>query len=253
MPTEAHHQKKREMLRFHSADLGYEGHILLHQVSFSINAGDYIGLVGSAGSGKTLLLRSLLGIVAPLGGKISVSPGVRIGYVPELDTVEEAFPLTALEVAVMGCYRRLGPWRRPREDDRNLAQGALNELGIGHLCHHAYRDLSAMQKHRVLIARALTGAPHLMVLDESTKGLDMTAEKSLLGLLDRIRVGHKITIVVATDSLNAVANHCKSIGILNDSQFHLAATGEALQPEFLRKVYGVALRVVETEGSKVVI
>ena len=253
MANQALPEKKREMLRFHGADLGYDGHIALHNVNLVVSPGDYIALVGSSGSGKTLLLRSLLGIVAPLGGRVVVASGVRVGYVPELESVADAFPLTALEIATMGCYRNLGVLRRPGEADRDLAQDTLNDLGIGHLCHQAYRDLSEMQRHRVLIARALTGSPHLLIVDESAKGLDLTAEKALLGLLDRIRTQRKMTILVATHSLNVVANHCKSIGILHDHQLHLGPTGEVLQGEYLRKVYGVSLRVFETEGLKVVI
>jgi ABC-type Mn2+/Zn2+ transport system ATPase subunit len=157
-----------ELLRFENASIGYGRRTILRDLNFSIRGGDYLAIVGSNGSGKTTLLRAMLGLLKPLSGSISAVAGrtLHLGYVPQLQSVDEYFPLTVSEVVLMGRYGRLGALRRPAKADRERAHAALNEVGIAHLSTRLYRELSGGQKQRALIARALTSGPDLLVLDE---------------------------------------------------------------------------------------
>jgi ABC-type Mn2+/Zn2+ transport system ATPase subunit len=244
-----------ELLRFENASIGYGGRAILRDLDFSIRSADYLAIVGSNGSGKTTLLRALLGLIKPLGGGIraTTESTLHFGYVPQLQTVDEYFPLTVSEVVLMGRYGRLGALRRPGAADRERAQEALREVGIDHLSTHLYREMSGGQKQRTLIARALASDPDILVLDEHTNDLDIASEKSIMALIDRLHAERGLAIVMVSHSLNTVANHCRNIGIISEGLCRFAPVEDVLQPQYLEELYGVPLRVLEVEGTRVVV
>lgn len=243
-----------ELLRFDNVDVGYGRRRVLGDVSFGLAAGDYVAIVGSNGSGKTTLLRSLLGLLRPLSGRITTPGGaLHFGYVPQLQAVDEIFPLTVFEVVLMGRYGRIGALRRPRAEDRERCLKALLEVGIEHLEQRLYRELSGGQKQRALIARALTGEPDMLVLDEHTNDLDIGAEKAIMSLIDRLHAERHLAVVMVSHSLNTVANHARRIGIIAQGGCRFLPVEDVLQPEYLLGLYGVPLRVLEVQGNRVIV
>jgi len=242
-----------ELLRFDRVDVGYGRRRIVSDVSFTLSRGDYIAIVGSNGSGKTTLLRSLLGLIAPLSGRVSNLADLRFGYVPQLQTVDEIFPLSVLEVVLMGRYNRIGAGRRPGDADRKRCLEALEEVGITPLANRLYREMSGGQKQRTLIARALAGDPDLLVLDEHTNDLDMAGEKAIMALIDKVHAERHLAVVMVSHSLNTVANHARSIGIIGDGQCRFAPVEEILQPDYLQRLYGIPLRVIEVDGKRVIV
>ncbi|MDH7568996.1 MAG: ATP-binding cassette domain-containing protein, partial [Armatimonadota bacterium] len=170
------------LIVFEDVVLGYGREPVLSDLSFAIRRGDYLGIVGPNGSGKTTLLKGVLGVLPPLSGRIvrgrDGGREVRFGYVPQINTVDELYPLGVLDVVLMGRYRRIGLVRRPGKEDRERAMAALEEVGIAHLAPRLYRDLSGGQRQRVLMARALAIEPDILVLDEPTNDMDIAAESS---------------------------------------------------------------------------
>jgi len=175
------------------------------------------------------------------------------GYVPQLQTVDEIFPLTVLEVVLMGRYGRLGAWRRPGAADRERAMFALSEVGIEPHAQRLYREMSGGQKQRTLIARALASDPDLLVLDEHTNDLDITSEKSVMALIDRLHAERQLAVVMVTHSLNTVANHARRIGIINQGSCRFLPVETVLEPEFLSQLYGIPLQVLDVDGVKAVV
>ncbi len=245
--------EKQELLRFESVALGYGKKPILQNVSFVLRAGDYLAIVGANGAGKTTLLRGLLGLIAPKTGQVTRAPKLRFGYVPQLQTVEELFPFTVLDVVLMGRYGQIGALKRPAPADVQHALESLEETGIAAHAERLYRDLSGGQKQRTLIARALVCDPQVLVLDEHTNDLDIVAERAIMTLIDELHARHHMAVVMVSHSLNTVANHALEIGIINHGTFQTAPVEEVLQSSFLEKLYGVPLRVVEIEGVKVVL
>lgn len=232
--------------------LGYGRKRVLSRVGLEIRRGDYAALVGANGSGKTTLLRGILGLLKPLEGTISRAPGLRFGYVPQGQTVDEAFPLTAHEVVAMGRFARLMPLRRPGGADREAVRAALSEVGALELECELFRDLSGGQKQRVLIARALAGEPDVLVLDEHTTGLDLGGEHAVAALIDRLQHERRFAVLAVSHSLNLVANHARTIGLIRDGRFSFAPAAEMLRGDFLSDFYGVPLQVLEVAGRKVI-
>jgi ABC-type Mn2+/Zn2+ transport system ATPase subunit len=242
------------LLRFENVATGYGSNRVLEKLSFSVETNDYLALVGSNGSGKTTLLRTILGLLAPIDGKIERPQGnIHFGYVPQAVSVDEIFPLTALEIVKMGLFGRLGALKRPNKTHTEKAQAALDEVGIGHLSGRLFRELSGGQKQRSLIARAIVAGPDILILDEHTNNLDIAGEKAIMELIDQVHATHKVAIVMVTHSLNAVANHAKHIGIIRHGRFDFAPVDKVMQDAYLTEFYGVPMQVIEVGTRKVVL
>lgn len=241
------------LLRFDQVSAGYGSKCVLRDLNFRVEANDYLAVIGSNGGGKTTLLRTLLGILKPLSGRVERRAELRFGYVPQLGTVDETFPLSCFEIVLAGRTGRIGPGRRASNLDREHALEALRAVGIDEHAARLYRELSGGQKQRTLIARALANEPDLLVLDEHLSGLDLGAERAIMALLERLHTERELAIMMVSHSLNAVINHARRVGLLQNGGCAFLPVDEALRPETLREIYGFSPRVVEIEGLRVVV
>lgn len=244
----------KPLVVYHQVSLGYGRTKVLADLNFELLPGDYLAIVGSNGSGKTTLLRSLLGLLPLQSGKIERPTGpVHFGYVPQVQSLEDFFPMTLQEIVLMGRYGRLGALRRPGKKDRDLAVKALEEVGLADKGNTLFRELSGGQKQRALVARALVSEPDVLVLDEHTNNLDIAGEKSIMEFIGELRRAHNLAIVMVTHSLNAVANHARHIGIIREGQFVFHKVETVMQTDYLTQFYGVPMRVLEVDGERVVL
>lgn len=199
---------------------GYGRDPVLEGVSFTIEPGCLAGLVGPNGSGKSTLLKVMLGLMRPWRGQVHIygrpgRPGQgHVGYTPQSELVDWAFPVTVLEVVLMGRYGRLGLLRRPGRRDREVAMGALERVRLADRARRRIGELSGGEQRRALIARALAQEADLLLLDEPLAGLDATAQHDLLRLLEELRQEGK-TLFVATHDLSCVAADFDHAVLLN--------------------------------------
>lgn len=236
------------LIVFERAVLGYGGPVLTN-VGFQVNKGDYVGIVGPNGAGKTTLLKAILGVLKPISGTVTVGcERRRIGYVPQRDTLDTLFPLTALDVALMGLYDEIGPVRRPNARHRARAFDALDSIGIADLARRSYASLSGGQKQRVIIARSLVANPETLILDEPTNGMDLPAEQGILSLIDHLHRSHAITVLLVSHLLHVVLNHATRFAIVSDGTVTALDRGEMLGGEHLGAVYGMPVDVREVGG-----
>ncbi len=233
--------------------LGYGRTAILRDLSFTIAAGDFIGLVGPNGCGKTTVLRALLGLIQPRTGRITFhDPDVRIGYVPQQKTLEDGWPLRALDVVAMGLYDRIGILERPTDEHRATAAGALETVGMKAAAEKQFKSLSGGQKQRVLLARALVGRPTMLLLDEPTAGMDIVATAGVLDLLVRLHVEAGLTILLVSHQLNEVAAYVPRLGLFADGGFRIGAIDEMLTDARLTAMYGSPMHVTRSEGRRLV-
>ena len=185
------------LISLRNVSLGYDGRPVLQQVSLTIERGEFLALLGPNGAGKTTLLRGVLGLIPVLAGTIEygfdrlASPP---GYVPQRETLDPIFPLTAFEVVLMGTYARLPPLRPVGRRERVKATACLDEVGLLHIASQPFWALSGGQKQRVLIARALAVDPQVLLLDEPTAGVDAAAERTILDLISRLNREKTLTV-----------------------------------------------------------
>ncbi|MBQ7183756.1 MAG: ABC transporter ATP-binding protein [Clostridia bacterium] len=201
-----------------SLTLGYEGHAVLSQVSFSVGAGDYLCVVGENGSGKTTLMKTILGLRRPLGGTIAFGDGLKqseIGYLPQQSAAQKDFPATVREVVLSGCQARAG--RRPfySKEEKALAVRNMERMELTALSGRCYRELSGGQQQRVLLARALCATRKLLVLDEPVAGLDPRVTEEMYALIRKLNREDRITVIMISHDLQAAvreASHILHVG-----------------------------------------
>jgi ABC-type Mn2+/Zn2+ transport system ATPase subunit len=242
----------RAVVSIRGATLGYGRHAVLSDLSLRIVAGELFGLVGPNGSGKTTILRAILGLLRPAAGTVELAPDVRFGYVPQRKALNEDWPFDAADVVMMGLYDRIGHLRRPTEAHARAALEALEYVGLGALRHHRFSALSGGQKQRVLIARALVGRPTVLLLDEPTSGMDIGAAAAILGVLRRLHEEHGLTILMASHQINEVANLVPRLGLVADGTLRTGATQEILTEPILSVLYGAPVRVGTVDGNRFV-
>jgi ABC-type Mn2+/Zn2+ transport system ATPase subunit len=241
------------LVEFDQVSVGYGHRPILTGLDFSIAEGDFLGMVGPNGSGKTTILRAILGTHAPLAGTVRRSPGLRFGYVPQRDQVDYGFPLTAVEVVLMGRYDRIGMGRRPTADDRARAVHALEQVGIGELAGKHLLDMSGGQRQRTLIARALVGEPNVLVLDEPTSGMDLVSTTQILAFVRDLHERSGLTVIMVSHALNEVANYVEQIALVVPDGFRIGPVDEIMSEGVLREVYGIPVEVSAFGGHRVVI
>ena len=193
--------------------LGYNSNTVLENVSFSVEKGDYLCIIGENGSGKTTLMKTILRLQKPLEGQISTGDGVlpdEIGYLPQQTQVQRDFPASVWEIVLSGCQSRCG--KRPfyNKEEKKLAVEAMKRMEIDDLAKRCYRELSGGQQQRVLLARALCAAQKMLLLDEPVSGLDPSVTLEMYELIEQL---HKdgITIIMITHDVEAAKKYATKI------------------------------------------
>ncbi len=243
-----------KLIEFEKADLGYGRRVVLKAIDFDVEAGDFLGIVGPNGAGKTTLLKAVLGMIRPLSGKVvRASDIIRFGYVPQRETVDLLYPLTVLDIVLMGRFNRLGPFGRPGAADRKRALDALSHVGISDLSGRPYANLSGGQQQRTLIARALVGEPSLLVLDEPNAGMDLVGETATMELIKRLHVQDGIAVLMVTHHLATVVNYAKRIAVVGEGALREGTIAEMITSENLSRLYGFPVQVAHVNGHTAVV
>jgi ABC-type Mn2+/Zn2+ transport system ATPase subunit len=222
---------------------GYGRLPAIEEVSFQVDAGQRVALLGPNGGGKTTLLRVLLGELRPMRGTVEIN--ARAATVPQTERSRLDFPVSALDVALMGALPRLPWWKRPGGGDRELAREALERVGVAGRADDTFGDLSGGQRQRVLIARGLVQDAELLLLDEPFSGLDVPAAQSLESLIAEL-AGEGRGVVIATHDLRQ-ARRWDSVLCLNRRQIAFGQPDEVLDREVLEATYAGA--IIEIPGS----
>ncbi len=222
---------------------GYEGKPAISGVSFRLEPGERMALLGSNGGGKTTLLRALLGELPVLAGTLDV--GARCATVPQTERSQLDYPVSALDVAAMGALSRLPWWRRPGRREREAALEALARVGLAELAGETFGKLSGGQRQRVLIARSLVQDAQVLLLDEPFSGLDRPSSESLEALIDALAAEGR-GVMIATHDLEQ-ARHWDSVLCLNGAQIAVGPPEEVLDLAVLEATYGGA--IVELPGG----
>lgn len=237
-----------------SVACGYKEKVVLKDLSFSVSSSEILCLLGPNGVGKTTLFKTILGFLKLKGGSIRADGedlsswsrktyAQKIGYVPQMHT--PPFPFTVFDVVAMGRTAHLSPFASPSKEDLKIAEASLDSLGITALKDRIYTEISGGERQMVLIARALTQQPQLLVMDEPTSNLDFGNQLRVLKQIKRLAEGGMG--IVMTSHFPDHAFLCASrVALLSRTGFTLGEPDKIITEESLREVYGVDVKITST-------
>lgn len=241
------------MLRVKDLRAGYDATEIVHDVSFEVGDGEFACIIGANGCGKTTLLKNLLGLIKPFGGSVEMNGkdvlsmdekemARHFAYIPQAHT--PPFPFAVRDVVLMGRTPHMGRLAVVSPKDRRIAYGALVQLGIEHLADETYTDLSGGQRQLVLIARALTQQPELLIMDEPTASLDFGNQQLVLSRMKTLAKSGMSVIMVTHDPDHALFCADRVIVMKEGSILLDGSSEETITTETLQEIYQTNVQVL---------
>lgn len=242
------------LIRLRDVSVGYRKP-LLPPVSLDVRPGEFLGVVGPNGGGKSTLVRTMCGIIRPVRGVVEYPRGrPRIGYVPQREALDDIFPLSAREVVAMSLVPNLRLFQTLGRPQWRLADEWLARLGVGDLGDRPFRQLSFGQKQRVQLAAALVVEPDVLVLDEPDAALDPGVEERMLALVRRLYRERHMAVVLVSHQLNTTAALATRVAVVDQYRgvFRIGDAADVLRPEVLAELYGAEALICEHAGRLIV-
>jgi manganese/zinc/iron transport system ATP- binding protein len=236
-------------IEVHDMTVAYHRRPVLWDIDLRLPEGKLIGVVGPNGAGKSTLIKAMLGLLPLSSGWVRVygkpykEMRKLVGYVPQRESVDWDFPVSALDVVLMGRYGRLGWFRRPGRKERARAMEALEQVGLGEFAGRQIRRLSGGQQQRVFLARALCQDAQIYLMDEPFASVDAATEHAIIGILERLREKGRTVIVVHHD-LQTVQAYFDWLVLLNMRVIKSGPMDEVFNEENLTKTYGGRLNLL---------
>lgn len=232
------------------------GHRAIFDVNFRLDAGTICGLVGVNGSGKSTLFKSIMGLVTPTKGKITIANTAiktalkanEIAYVPQTEEVDWNFPVLVEDVVMMGRYGKMGFLRIPSKKDHEMVADALARVDLTDFRKRQIGELSGGQKKRVFLARALAQESKILLLDEPFTGVDLKTEDSIIELLISLR-DEGYLMLVSTHNLGSIPEFCDQVILLNQTVLAQGPTETTYTQENLTRTFGGVLREISLKGD----
>jgi manganese/zinc/iron transport system ATP- binding protein len=244
------------LVEFHDVTVAYGRRPVVWHVDLAVDAPCLFGIIGPNGAGKSTLLKAALGLVPVVGGDVRFfgrplrDVRTRVGYVPQRETVDWDFPVSAMDVVLMGTYGRLGWFRRPGPRERRLAEESLDRVGLADVAGRQIGRLSGGQQQRVFLARALAQQADVYLLDEPMAGVDVRSQERIFGVLAGLRSEGRLVIVVHHD-LRTAAEWFDRVALVDMRLVAAGPTADVLTPENLRRTYAGQLEILDEVGRAV--
>jgi manganese/zinc/iron transport system ATP- binding protein len=245
-------------LEIHDLTVSYHRKPVLWNVDLAVPPGKLVGIIGPNGAGKSTLIKAIMGLLPLSSGWVQVfGKGVddmrhRIGYVPQRESVDWTFPVTAIDVVLMGCYGRLPWWRRVGRKERDRAKACLDKLGMGPYANRQISNLSGGQQQRVFLARALAQDSDIYLMDEPFAGVDAATESAIVKLLQELRAAGK-TVLVVNHDLQTAKEYFDMLILINMRLVAFGPTEQVFTPELLQKTYGGRLTILADVADAVAV
>ena len=236
-------------IQIHDMTIAYQKKPVLWDVELDVPEGKLVGIIGPNGAGKSTMIKAIMELVPKASGWVKIygkpygDMRKMIGYVPQRESVDWDFPISALDVVLMGRYGQVGWVRRPGKEDRRLSMEALDKVGMSEFAGRQISQLSGGQQQRVFLARALVQDARIYMMDEPFAGVDASTERAIIEILVALREEGK-TILVVHHDLQTVTEYFDWVIMLNMRVVASGPTSEVFTEEKLQKTYGGRLTVL---------
>lgn len=231
---------------------GYAGNPILQDITFDVREGEYLGIIGPNGGGKTTLFKVILGLLVPQKGEVriygepleSFRKKHVIGYVPQRSLSDYYFPATVEEVVRSGRTARLGLLKRFAREDAGAIERVMEVTDVAALRKRLIGQLSGGERQRVFIARALASDPKILILDEPDVGVDVSAQEKFYSFLENLNTGSGLTILLISHDIDVVAHQARSILCLNRRLVCHGPPKDFITEDYMQKLYGKKVRFI---------
>jgi ABC-type Mn2+/Zn2+ transport system ATPase subunit len=229
------------LIELEDVTIGYENKSMLGPLNLAVEKGQFWGILGPNGSGKSTLLKTVLGLLPAVSGSVKTSDGTVFGYVPQSEKFDPIFPVSVGEIVSMGRYVRVRAGRKLAASDMDHITGSLEKTGILHLKDRTFRSLSGGEKQRALLARAISGEPDVLVLDEPTASVDVKGETQIMELVRGIKSDDGLTVLMVSHFLNTVTKYADWIILIDKDSgyFEAGQKSEILTDQNLNTFFGL--------------
>jgi zinc transport system ATP-binding protein len=242
---------KKPFVDLNDVWVAYDGKWILKSIYFNCYPGEIFGIVGPNGGGKTTLLNVILGLVSPQKGSVQLfgnqpnkQSRLEVGYLPQISHADQSFPVTVLDVVLMGLYGRIGLFHRPDRKSRKIAMDLLSQINMADHAKRPFAVLSGGQQQRVNIARAMASKPKLLVLDEPSTGVDSVAQEDFYELLAKFRDEQGISVIMVSHDIGVITSHADRVACLNVQLHYHDEPDSCFSPDITREVFGKGLKVI---------
>lgn len=242
------------ILEVHDLTVSYSRKPVLWGIDFTLPTGSIAGIVGPNGAGKSTLLKTIMGLIPPSSGFIKLfdrpldENRQRVSYVPQRESVDWDFPVSVLDVVLMGRYGKVGILRNTGERDKSIALECLDKVGMSAFAKRQISQLSGGQQQRVFLARALAQEADIYFMDEPFAGVDAATEQAIIGILREMAAANK-TIVVVHHDLQSARTYFDWIILLNMHLIAAGPTGQVFTEEMVQQAYGGRLNLLSQVGD----
>ncbi len=240
--------KTENLIELKNVNFSYGFNSVLEDVSFSVKVGDYIGIIGPNGGGKTTLLNIILGLLKPTSGQVVVfgkpvgqlkKERAQIGYVPQrLSQLDVNFPATVYEIVSSGRTALGNLFHQFTKHDKEEIEKAMEIAKISQFRDKLINSLSGGERQRVMIARALAGSPKVLILDEPTTGVDISSQEQFYQFLADLNHKHGLTIMFVSHDIDIIANEVHSLLLLNKKVISFGPAKDLINKDYLEQLYG---------------
>jgi zinc/manganese transport system ATP-binding protein len=247
------------VLQLEHVDVVLDGHHILTDVNFSVEPGEFVGLIGTNGAGKTTLLRTILGLLKPDHGTVTVlgrtarNGNRAIGYVPQKVTVDPDTPLRGRDMVALGLDGDRWGIPLPSRRRRGLIDGVLRDVDALAFADAPFGNLSGGEQQRLLVAQALLGEPDIILLDEPLSNLDLRSTNDVTALVARISSARNVAIVLVAHDMNPLLPFMHRIVYLANGRAVIGPVNEIVRSEVLTELYGYPVSVLEVGGRVLVV
>lgn len=229
----------------------YDEKWVLKTIYLECLPGEILGIVGPNGGGKTTLLKVILGVLRPERGSVKLfgqppdkHSRLGLGYLPQISHADRSFPVSVLDVVLMGFYKRIGITQRVGRKTRDEAMSLLSQVNMAEYAERPFGNLSGGQQQRTNIARALASKPRLLVLDEPSTGVDTVAQEDFYELLATLRDDSNMSIIMVSHDIGVITNHADRIACLNTQLHYHGDPGSCFTSDIQKKLFGKNLQVM---------
>jgi zinc transport system ATP-binding protein len=245
------HQKN--IIEIKNLSFAYRENIVLKDVNLTIHQGDYLGVIGPNGSGKSTLLKLIVGLLPKQNGEILLfgepidkfKKWHKFGYISQRAiNFDFLFPATVTEVVAMGRYNQASLFNRTKQTDKNLIEQALRNVDMWDFRDRLIGDLSSGQQQRIFIARALCSEPEVILLDEPTVGVDISAQEKFYTLLKKLNQELNLTLIMVSHDMEAMAKEATELACVNQNVTYHSDPQACIRGDFLQKLYGNSSNII---------